>query len=226
MSPLERSVRQSALALLSVKRSPVRLFIILVSTRGSSSLPRSQRRLSAFFTSSCLKHEKRAFSTSTYEHHFSIDAIERLHDFRLVWALEVRPRLAAVESNPRLMGNRTVRVLFGGARKSLRLCSILRISTQDHSRGNHDRGLHRVRDFLSQREARLELSRGIRLPRCGSILRLCVQGTRNRHLKAAIAWGSTESPRPEILTTFCNRLYDLFQARKSSRPFHARDRMP
>src|ERR1039457_5204922 len=119
MSPLERSVRQSASALLSAKRSPVRLSIILVLTPDSSSLPRSQRRLSAFSTFLCQKHEKRAFSTSTYEHHFSIDAVERLHDLRLVWALEVRPRLAAVEGYPPLLGNSTVRILSGGARQSL-----------------------------------------------------------------------------------------------------------
>src|ERR1700733_6073468 len=101
MSPWERSVRQSASALLSVNRSPARLCIILVLMRDSCSLPRSRQRLSAFFTSSCQKHEKKAFSTRTHEHHSSIDAVERLHDLRLVRAPEVRSRLAAVESNSR-----------------------------------------------------------------------------------------------------------------------------
>lgn len=99
------------------------------------------------------------------------------------------------------VGNRTVRVLFGGARQSLWLCSVLRISTQDHSRGDHDLGLHRVRDFLSQGKARLELSRGIRLPRGRCILRLRVQGTGIRHLNAQLLWRSTEFPPPQIRAT-------------------------
>src|ERR1019366_2998246 len=128
--------------------------------------------------------ETRPFSTRTYEHDISLDAFEHLHDLRLVWPSEVRPRLAAVESHPRFLGNRTVRVLPGGACQSPRVWTVLGISAQDHPRGDYDLGVHCVRDLLSQREARVELSRGVRVFGCRCILCLCIQDTGNRRLNA------------------------------------------
>jgi uncharacterized protein (DUF486 family) len=58
---------------------------------------RLQQRRSVSFTSSCQRHETKDFSTSTHEHDISFDAGEHLHNLCLVWAPEVRPRLAAVE---------------------------------------------------------------------------------------------------------------------------------
>jgi hypothetical protein len=98
--------------------------------------------------------------------------------FALVRAFEIRARLAPLESDSGLLGHRTARILPGGPRESSRLCRVLGISAQDHSRGCHDRRLHRICDPVSEGETRMELSRGIRLSRRGCILRLCVQGCR------------------------------------------------
>ena len=126
---------------------------------------------------------------STHEYDISFDTVEHLHDLRLVWTPEVRPRLAAVEGDPRLLGNCAVRVLPGGASQSSRLRPVLRISAQDYSRSNYDLGVHCVRDFLSQREVRLELPRRVCLPGCRCILCLCIQDTRIRQLNAGSAMG-------------------------------------
>jgi hypothetical protein len=67
---------------------------------------------------------------------------------------------------------------------------------QDHSRGGHDLGLHRVCDPLSQRETRLELSRAVRLLRRRRILRICFQGTRTLRLNGCqgTSAGNATSP--------------------------------
>ena len=109
---------------------------------------------------------------STREHDISFDTVEHLHDFRLVWTFEIRARLAALESDPRLLGNRAIRILFGGARQSPRLCPIRRISPQDHSRGDHDYGFHCVRADVSEGEDGVELSGGVRVSGDGGVLRL------------------------------------------------------
>jgi len=67
------------------------------------------------------------------EHRPFTDFFELLHDLRLVWALEIRARLAALESNRRLMGDRPVRILSGGAGEQ-------------------------IRDHISEGETRVELS--------------------------------------------------------------------
>src|ERR1700674_774715 len=83
--------------------------------------------------------------------------------------LKIRSRLAAVEGDPDLVGDRARRILPGGAGQSLRLRRVLGVPAQDHSRGGHAHRLHRIRDGVSEGEARVELSPGIRLSRNGGV---------------------------------------------------------
>src|ERR1035441_9016664 len=54
----------------------------------------------------------------------------------------------------------------------------LGMPAQDRSRGRDNSRLHRIRGRVPEGEARVELSRGVRLSCLGRVLRLCVQGTR------------------------------------------------
>src|ERR1022692_3057376 len=81
--------------------------------------------------------------------------------------------LASLESDPGLVGDCAVGILPGCAGKSRRLWSFLGIPAQDHSRGRHARRFHRFRGHVLEGETRVELSRGVRLPWLGRVLRLC-----------------------------------------------------
>src|ERR1700689_2571969 len=99
------------------------------------------------------------------EHYRSIVFLELLHDRRLVWTLKIRSRVAALESDPCLVGNCAVRILPCGPGESPGLWRVLRVSTEGHSRGCDTHRLYRLRDHVSERETRVESCRGVRLPR-------------------------------------------------------------
>src|ERR1035441_9333869 len=160
------------------------------------------------------------FRNTLYEHPPSAGIVERLYDLRLVRPLEIWPRLATLEGDPGLVGNRAARILPGGAGQSPRLCPFLGIPTQDHSRGHHHHCLHWIRHHLSEGETCVELSRGVRLSWRGCVLRLCVQGTRACCLNGAadvreevyyaplVAFFTTPHPSLRICARFHRRILD------------------
>ncbi|MGB7746239.1 MAG: MFS transporter [Verrucomicrobiia bacterium] len=103
----------SASVLRSVRSSPVPSCITLAPTQASSSWRRLHWPHLGYSTSSCRKPATDNFRNQpkaypSYEHHPYAVLFECLHDFRLAWPLEIRSRLAALESDSGLMGDRTV----------------------------------------------------------------------------------------------------------------------
>jgi hypothetical protein len=127
--------------------------------------------------------------------------VECLHDLRLVWALEIRSRLAALESDRGFMGDRATRILPGGAGESPRLWPVLGIPAQDHSRGRHAGCLHRIRGYVPEGETRVELSRGVRpflaWPRSSPL-----RSRRPDRPQACAGERSPSRPTPRILTSW------------------------
>src|ERR1700722_6192676 len=70
------------------------------------------------------------------------------HDFRLVRAPQVRPRVASVEGHSRIVGDCVDRVLHGGTREPVGLRCPYRLSAEDHPRGYYLDGLSGVRGGL------------------------------------------------------------------------------
>src|SRR5208282_4897018 len=128
------------------------------------------------------------------------DRFEHLHDFCLVRAPEVRPRLAALEGDPDILGHRIVRILSGRPGESPRLRGVLRISAQDHSRGSHAHRLHVLCNPFSKGEARVESSGVVCPSRWCGFLRFCLQGTRISQLMTGALMPKTIDDLQALLT--------------------------